>query len=175
MHEALISPLCMYEKAIRILLKGYLPISLLSLLNLQEILREVKKKAIQTMNPDYDIVIKRLHLYYDMKLVTFGIDRDRNLIIWLLFFVQPYLQEPLVLYQIETVLVSIVDHNKQANSYTHLQISRPNIALNFETYISIRQQELTTCKEIGYKFYCKELFVVKHKSKYSCKSAIYFD
>ena len=24
-------------------------------------------------------------------------------------------------------------------------------------------------------FYCKELFVVKHKSKYSCESAIYFN
>ena len=33
------------------------------------------------MNPDYDIVIKRLHLYYDMKLVTFSIDRDKNVII----------------------------------------------------------------------------------------------
>ena len=32
--------------------------------------------AIQKINPDYDIVTKRLHLYYDMKLVTFGIDRD---------------------------------------------------------------------------------------------------
>ena len=31
------------------------------------------------------------------------------------------------------------------------------------------------CKNIGYEFYCKELFVVKHKSNYSCKSAIYFD
>ena len=26
-----------------------------------------------------------------------------------------------------------------------------------------------------YEFYCKELFVVKHKSKYSCKSIIYFN
>ena len=32
-----------------------------------------------------------------------------------------------------------------------------------------------TCKKIGYEYYCKELFVVRHKSKYSCKSAIYFD
>ena len=32
-----------------------------------------------------------------------------------------------------------------------------------------------TCKKIGYELYCKELFVVKHKSRYSCKSAIYFD
>ena len=32
-----------------------------------------------------------------------------------------------------------------------------------------------TCKRIGYEFYCKELFVVRHKSRYSCRSAIYFD
>ena len=54
-------------------------------------------------NPDYDIVIKRLHLYYDMKLVTFRIDKDRNLIIQFPIFVQPYTQQPLILYQLETV------------------------------------------------------------------------
>ena len=32
-----------------------------------------------------------------------------------------------------------------------------------------------TCKRIGYEFYCEELFVVKHKSKYSCESVIYFN
>ena len=47
-----------------------------------------------TTNPDYDIVIKGLHLYYDMKLVTFGIDKDRNLIIQFPVFVQPYTQQP---------------------------------------------------------------------------------
>ena len=31
------------------------------------------------------------------------------------------------------------------------------------------------CKRIGYEFYCEKLFIVKHKSKYSCESAIYFD
>ena len=31
------------------------------------------------------------------------------------------------------------------------------------------------CKKIDYEFYCKELFTVKDKSKYSCESAIYFD
>ena len=53
--------------------KGYLPISLITPLRLKEILTTVKQNLIKT-NPDYDIVIKRLHLYYDMKLVTFGID-----------------------------------------------------------------------------------------------------
>ena len=27
----------------------------------------------------------------------------------------------------------------------------------------------------GHEFYCEELFIVKHKSSYSCKSAIYFN
>ena len=71
--------------------------------------------------------------------------------------------------------VPIIDQNKQADSYTHLQIDRPYIALNSETYKSIRQQELWTCKKIGYEFYCEELFVLKHKSNYSCEKVIYFN
>ena len=31
------------------------------------------------------------------------------------------------------------------------------------------------CKKIGYEYYCKELFVVKSKTRYSCTSAIYFN
>ena len=65
--------------------------------------------------------------------------------------------------------------NKQVQSYTYLKVKKPYIALNSETYISLRMQELSTCKKTGYKFYCEELFVVKHKTKYSCGSAIYFD
>ena len=85
------------------------------------------------------------------------------------------MQQPLILYQMDIVPVPIVDQNKQAYSYTHLQIDRPYIALKTETYISIRQQELRTCKKIGYKFYCEEHFVVKDKSKHSSESVIYFD
>ena len=71
--------LCIYTKAIRILAKRYLPISLTTPYKFQEIINLVKETLIKS-NPDYDIVIKRLHLYYNMKLVTFGIDPERNLI-----------------------------------------------------------------------------------------------
>ena len=70
----------MYTKLVRILAKGYLPISLISPSKLQIILTSVKN-AIWTTNPDYNRVINRLHLYYDMKLATFGIDGDWHLII----------------------------------------------------------------------------------------------
>ena len=29
-------------------------------------------------------------------------------------------------------------------------------------------------QKIGYEFYCEEHFIVKHKSRYSCESMIYF-
>ena len=72
-----------------------------------------------------------------MQLVIFGIDKDKNLIIQFPVFIQPYTQWPLILYQIETVPVPFTDQNTQAQSYTHLQINKPYIALNSETYISI--------------------------------------
>ena len=44
-----------------------------------------------------------------MKLVTFGIDKYSNLKIQFPVFVQPYTQQPLTLYQLETVPVPIID------------------------------------------------------------------
>ena len=125
----------MYASVIRVLAKGYLPISLLPLMKLQEILKEIKK-AIQITNPDYDTAVKRLHMYYDMKYVTFGINEERNLIVQCQVFIQPFIQQQLILFQIEKVPVPIIDLNKQEHSYTHLQVYRPYIALNSETYIS---------------------------------------
>ena len=91
-----------------------------------------------------------------------------------LVFVQPYTQKPLTLYQVETIPVLILDMNKRANSYTWTRIDKPYIALSPDTYISIRMEELRTCKKIGYEYYCEELFIVKSKAKYSCTSTLYF-
>ena len=121
--------LCIYVSVIRILAKGYLPISLITPLKLKEILNEVRTTVKKT-NPYYDLVIKRLHLYYDMKLVTFGIGNDKNLIVQFPVLIQPYTQQPLILYQIATVPVPIIYQNTQMQSYTHLQVDRPYIALN---------------------------------------------
>ena len=141
---------------------------------LAKILHEVMQ-VLSKMNKNYGLVLKRMYKYYDMKLVTFAIDQDRNLIIQFPVFIQPYTQKPLTLYQIETIPVLILDMNKKADSYTWIRIDKPYIALNLDTYISICSEELRTCKRIGNEYYCEELFVVKSKSKYSCASALYFE
>ena len=85
------------------------------------------------------------------------------------------MQNRLIMYQIETVPVPILDQNEKAKSCTQLKIDKLYIALDAETYITLRTQELHTCKKIGYEYFCEELFVVKSKTIYSCASAIYFN
>ena len=160
MYERFLNELKSYLKAIRVLSKGYLPISLIPPSKLETILQQVKIALAKT-NKNYDLVLNRLYLYYDMKLVTFGTDNNKNLIIQFPVFVEPYMQARLTLYQIETVPVPILDTNNKAHSYTQLRIDKPCLALNDETYISLRSQELNTCKKIGYEYFCEELFVVK--------------
>ena len=174
MYERFIVELMSYSKAIRILSKGYLPISLIPPSKLEEILKQVKLALAKT-SKDYELDLNRLYLYYDMKLVTFSIDNQKNLIIQFPVFVQPYTRTRLTLYQIETVPVPILDTNNRAQSYTQLRIDKPYIALNKETYMSFYPQELNTCKRIGYEYFCDKLFVVKSKHKYSCASTIYFN
>ena len=147
MYERFLEELKLYSRAIRILSKGYLPISLLPPSKLEKILNEVRI-TIAKSNKDYDLVLTRLYLYYDMKLVTFGIDNQRNLIVQFPVFIQPYTQKRLVMYQIETVPVPNLDKNEQAHSYTELKMDKPYIALNEETYITLHAQELKMCKRI---------------------------
>ena len=80
MYDKFIAELRSYSKAIRILSKGYLPITLITPSKLEAILKLVQM-AIAKTNQDYELVLNRLYLYYYMKLVMFGIDSQKNLII----------------------------------------------------------------------------------------------
>ena len=135
MYERFIEELKLYSRTIRVLSKGYLPISLLPPSKLEKILNEVRV-AITKSNKDYDLVLTRLYLYYDMKLVTFEIDNQRNLIVQFPVFIQPYTKKGLVMYQIETVPVPILDKNEQTQSYIELKVEKLYITLNEETYIT---------------------------------------
>ena len=61
MYKRFIEELKLYSRAIRILSKGYLPISLLPPSKLEKNLNEVRV-AIAKSNKDYDLVLTRLYL-----------------------------------------------------------------------------------------------------------------
>ena len=56
-YNEFITQLCIYPKAVGIVAKGYLLISLINPYKLQEIINLVKETLIK-INPNYDIVLK---------------------------------------------------------------------------------------------------------------------
>ena len=139
---------------------------------------KISQKAIamiKNKNPDYVLALPHITDYYDMRLVTFGLDDQGKLVICFPIFIKEYQKEPMTLYQIETVKVPITDTNTEADSYTETAITKPYLASNKEYYIQLVLPELVMCKKIRGTFYCEELFLVKHKTKLSCESAIFYN
>ena len=111
-----------------------------------------------------------------MKMVTFAVDQQtHSLIVTFPAFIKNYKQPPLSLYEVETVPVPIIDKNVKANSYSQVRIEKSYIAAGTDYYMQLRISELLMCKSIRHIYYCEELFVIKHKSRHSCVSAIFYN
>ena len=156
---------------IAILSQRRLPRSLFPDQRIEGILAQVDKMV----RLRYELAANHISHCRDMELVTFSVDRiTHSLVVTFPVFIKDYKQPPLSLFEIETVPVPIPDRNKQADSYSQVRIQKDYIAAGMD-YIQIRMTEMLMCKSIGYIYYCEELFVVKHKSKHSCASAIFYE
>ena len=110
-----------------------------------------------------------------MRLVTFGIDEEDRLVVCFPIFVKDFSRKPMTLYQIETVPVPILDTNEEANSYSQAVMNNLYIAINNYYYIQLEIEELFMCKQIKHIYFCEELFLVRHKTKHSCESALFYN
>ena len=161
--------------AIGKLSQGYLPPELFPPHKLRKITQMVERK-VNEHYPDYGLALKHVTQYYDMKLVTFSIDQiSHSLIVAFPVLIKNDRLTEMQLYEIEVVPVPVLDANTEADSYTQAMYNKPYIATNGEHYIQLRVPELRMCKSIKFDYYCEEMFLVKHKSKHSCESAIFFD
>ena len=127
--ENLISQLRLLLRSIAILSRGYLPPQLFSPTDIVRI-SQAALSMIKNKHPDYVLAIPQASSYYDMRLVTFGIDEDDRLVVCFPIFVKDFSRKSMTLYQIETVPVQILDTNEEANSYSQAVINKPYIATN---------------------------------------------
>ena len=130
-----------FLSAVEVLSKGYLPASLFPPSTLCRITSNALQMA-QRKNPDYVLTIEHITEYYDMKMVTFGVNDGEELIVAFPVFVQDHTRESMTLYELETVKVPITDTNLAANSYTEIKTSKPYIAFNYDYYIQLCTPEL---------------------------------
>ena len=160
---------------IAIVTQDRLPRALISDNQLREILGKVDA-MVKRNYPDYVLAAKHISHYRDMKMVTFAVDQQaHSLIVTFPAFIKNYKQPPLSLYEVETVSVPIIDKNVKADSYSQVRIEKSYIAAGTDYYIQLRISELLMCKSIRHIYYCEELFVIKHKSRHSCVSAMFYN
>ena len=57
---------------------------------------------VRKTHPDYVLAVNKITHYYDMKLVTFAVEKIGDLIVVFPTFVQSYNKRPLTLYENET-------------------------------------------------------------------------
>ena len=160
---------------IAIVTQGRLLRALISDNQLREILGKVDA-MVKRNYPDYVLAAKHISHYRDMKMVTFPVDQQaHSLILTFPAFIKNYKQPPLSLYEVETVPVPIIDKNVKADSYSQVRIEKSYIAAGTDYYIQLKISELLMCKSIRHIYYCEELFVINHKSRHSCVSAIFYN
>ena len=174
LHENLVTELRLLLRSIAILSKGYLPPQLFPPTALSALLQQAIT-LIKQQHPYYVLALPHITDYYDMRLVTFALDEEDRLVIAFPIFAKDYKKEAMTLYQIETVKVPIMDQNDKVHSYSEMPISKPYIASNKAYYIQLVLPELVMCKKIRHTYYCEELFLVKHKTRHSCESAIFYN
>ena len=160
--ENLIAEVRLLLRSIAILSKRYLPPQLFSPTDLVKISLAVLS-MVQKRHPDYVLAIPQASSYYDMRLVTFGIDNENKLVVCFPIFVKDFSREAFTLYQIETVPVPIVDTNLKANSYSQALVNKPYIATNADYYIQLVVEELFMCKQIEQIYFCDKYFWLNTK------------
>ena len=108
MYETLLSKLKDFLVAVETLSKGYIPMELFPVSQLTNMTKAAINMVRKT-HPDYVLAISKITHYYDMKLVTFAVDKEGDLVVVFPTFVQSYNKRPLSLYEIETAKVPILD------------------------------------------------------------------
>ena len=162
-------------RAIAVLGRGYLPETLVGPQLLQDIINRVNELVL-VQRSGYVPALDSIHTYYDMKLVSFMVDpKDKFMIITFPVLLKPARMNSFKLYEIETVHVPITDQDHAANTYTRVVITKPYLASGENYYIQLRIPELRMCKLIGFKYFCEELFTLKHRTKQTCESALFYE
>ena len=164
--------------AIDNLSNGYLSHSVVPPYVLAKLIQKVRETLIINF-PEFELVIDQVHQYFNIPIGSFTY-QNGILAVQVPLLVKPKLQEPLMLYQIKTIPVpyhmnlDMVEAEENRFAHTKLELDKPLLAMSKDTYIDLRDQDLTKCMQIAKTYYCQDLFLMRHKHFHTCGSAIYF-
>ena len=132
-------------------------------------------KQLHKERSSFQLAFNHTYQYYAEPMVTFSNTHDQ------LLFNIPVLmcltdQKDLTLYSIDTVPMPFDTETLDGDNdeYTFINNSYPYMAVNKENYIPLDERQLRLCNKMGATYYCKNSYVLRHRSEHTCESAIYY-
>ncbi len=115
-----------------------------------------------------------MEYYYKLDNIGFTISQY-GLIINLAIPIKLATQEPLILYEIETVYVpaNLLRHDNKPQAYTKLNLDVDFIAVNGDHFAELTATKLQFCNNFGNYYICDDTHLMINKNEVICALAIF--
>ena len=107
------------------------------------------KNVLETTYPIYELIVSEVHDYYNLPFSTFAC-KDNTLIIHISFYIKPFNQEPLYMYDITTIPVpyhmndELIDETESKYTYTKIKPTTEILVMGRSSQINLNYNELGT-------------------------------
>ena len=135
-------------------------------------------EVLSTQYPNYELVVSRVHDYYNLPFSTFAC-QGNTLMVHISFYIKLINQEPLHMYEIKSIPVpyhmneELIDETESKYTYNKIKPSTEILAMGSNSQINLDYNQLVHCIQYNILFFCEQMFLAKLGNEHTCESAIY--
>ena len=134
--------------------------------------------VLKTQYPNYELVVSRVHDYYNLPFSTFAC-QGNTLMVHISFYIKPINLEFLHMYEIKSIPVpyhmneELIDETESKYTYTKIKPSTEILAMGSNSQINLDCNQLVHCIQYNILFFCEQMFLAKLGNEHTCESTIY--
>ena len=177
LYESILSELDHFLDALDNLSNNQLSHSVIPPKEMNDLIAHVNE-VLKTQYPNYELVVSRVHDYYNLPFSTFAC-QGNTLMVHISFYIKLINQEPLHMYEIKSIPVpyhmneELIDETESKYTYTKIKPSTEILAMGSNSQINLDYNQLVHCIQYNILFFCEQMFLAKLGNEHTCESAIY--
>ena len=120
--------------------------------------------VLKTQYPNYELVVSRVHDYYNLPFSMFAC-QGNTLMIHISFYIKLINQEPLHMYELKSIPVpyhmneELIEENESKYTYTKIKPSTEILAMVSNSQINLDYNQLVHCIQYNILFICEQMFL----------------
>ena len=177
LYESILSELDHFLDALDNLSNNQLSHSVIPPKEMSDLITHVNE-VLKTQYPNYELVVSKVHDYYNLPFSTFAC-QGNTLMIHISFYIKPSNLESLYMYAIKSIPVpyhmneELIEETESKYTYTKIKQSTEILAMGSNSQINLDYNQLVHCIQYNILFFCEQMFLAKVGNEHTCESAIY--